>query len=190
MLRITKKLRNMQINSIIKMRRWKPLGVCNTSNDDLLVILESDAANETKVVRYSNYIDKQTIQYYGGQPLYSTSGEKYITENRNLDVCVADNAARAVVVVSEGGIFRFRYNGFCLTSRSFDPVSITTDRLSKILISDRMFGIHIVDQEGHFLCCINSFELSSPWGVCTDSKDNLFVAQTNTNKVKKIQYSE
>ena len=61
-------------------------------------------------MRYSRITEQQTIQKDDqGKPLY-TSGpsSKYFSENRKLDICMADYAARAVVVVSVAGKLRFR----------------------------------------------------------------------------------
>lgn len=50
---------------------WMSLDVCSTFSGDLLVI----NYNQTKVVRYCDYIEKQNIQYDDkGHPLYLFSG--------------------------------------------------------------------------------------------------------------------
>ncbi|XP_078311396.1 uncharacterized protein LOC111132774 [Crassostrea virginica] len=152
-----------QVESLITLQGWKPRGLCSTSSGDLLVIMDSEDVKQTKVVRYTDSKEKQTIDL--------------------------DDKARAVVVVNAAGKLRFRYTGFPSIPQKFYPFGITTDSQANILIADFDDNcIHIIDQNGKLLHYMYRCRLQVPWGLCVDSKDNLLVAEWVTGKVKKIKY--
>nr|XP_022310052.1 uncharacterized protein LOC111115558 [Crassostrea virginica] len=190
-------VRNAQVEPLIRLAgwvgTWKPLGVCSAVSGDLLVSMVSFDHKQTKVVRYRGSREKQTIQLdIKGQPLYSSGlNTKYLTENKNFNICVADFGANAVVVVTTSGKFRFRYTGFSHDSNgSFTPIGITTDSQCRILTTNNISQcIHILDKDGKFIRLIDNCNLSKPWGLCIDTKDNLIVAEWNTGKVKKLTYT-
>ncbi|XP_061185147.1 uncharacterized protein LOC133193194 [Saccostrea echinata] len=186
-------LKNGEMVTVIRLQNWLPLGVCSISPGDLLVTMYSEDKKPSKVVRYSDYREKQTIQLDDdGKPIYLYGEIKYIIENRNRDICVADTSANALVVVNSEGKPRFRYTGnkSCSKSNPFDLHGITTDSQSHILAADCENNcIHIIDQDGQFLCFIEC-ELFHPWGLCIDTYDNLFVTECYERQVKKIKYQQ
>ncbi|XP_061167921.1 uncharacterized protein LOC133176881 [Saccostrea echinata] len=190
--RTVNKVKEGQTEKMIILQGWTPLNLCITSSGDLLVTMFSDDKTQSKVVRYSGSKDKQTIQFDDeGKPLYSGNYNiKHITENRNFDVCVADWEGGSVVVVNQNGKLRFRYTGHPSSPKKnrFEPSGITTDSQNHILTTNYNHCIHILDENGQFLRCINNCDLKDLWGLSTDKNDNLFVAEYNSGKIKKIKY--
>nr|XP_022321963.1 uncharacterized protein LOC111123721 [Crassostrea virginica]XP_022321964.1 uncharacterized protein LOC111123721 [Crassostrea virginica] len=187
-----------KIKVLIKLGEFEPVGLCTASNGGLLVIMDGwDSQDEhSTVVRFScsrPVRSTQTIQRdEKGNFLFSSGrARKRINENRNLDICVSDFKAGAVVVVNASGQFRFRYTGNCNFFGPFGPIGITTDSDSRILVADgRNNLIHILDHDGKFLRYIDSCNLLYPFGVCINNDHTLVVSERDTGKLKLIKYCE
>ncbi|XP_052692132.1 uncharacterized protein LOC128170396 [Crassostrea angulata] len=187
------KVTNRQTKLLISLYGWVPVNLCVTSSGDILISMYSAEVTQSKVVRYSESTEKQTIQYdKEGKPLYSENVKiKYITENRNHDICVADCGAGALVVVNQDSTLKWRYTGHPLVikNKPFDPCGITADRQCRILTADLdNHCIHILDKHGQFLRYIDNCDLKDPFGLCVDKDDNLFVCEVLIGNVKKIKY--
>nr|XP_022312046.1 uncharacterized protein LOC111117271 [Crassostrea virginica] len=178
----------------IRLKCWIPKYVCSASYGDFLVSMQSAMMTSafTQVVRFFGNTPVHSFQWDKEKrtPIYKPGslGSLRLSENKNLNICVADWSAGEVVVVSKVGKLRFRYKG---RSSMFRPSGIATDSQGMILISECYHqkiktDIHILDQDGHFLRFIDNCDLLSPKALCVDSKDNIYV--TSHNRVKKIQY--
>ncbi|XP_062586609.1 uncharacterized protein LOC134248208 [Saccostrea cucullata] len=182
----------IHVHETIRLKGLLPTNIYSTSCGDVLVAVY-DEIEECRVVRYSGSMEKQIIQFDSVcQPLYlSCHYSKNISENKNLDICFADNAASAKMVVIKAGELRFKYTGHSSTSKGlFYPYGIITDSKSHLLTSDNNNNncIHILHQDGQFLRYIENFDLHHPRLLCVDMRDNLFVAEWTKGLVKKIKY--
>lgn len=181
-------VRQNKTDELINLHDWELLSFCTTSCDELLVAMADDKKYRCRVVRFEGSGERQIIQYdHEGKPLY-TSGmlRKYVKENQNGDICVADCNAGVVVVTDRAGKLRFRYNGSTSQKEAqFRPVGITTDSQGHIMVSDSL-NVHVIDMNGQFLCFLN-LVFKDPLRIATDSDDNLYVVETS-GIVKKVRY--
>ncbi|XP_062609601.1 uncharacterized protein LOC134271415, partial [Saccostrea cucullata] len=180
-----------QIKRTVALDGWKPSGICPSCVGELLVCMQSHNVHESKVVRFSKSVVIQEIQYgSNGKPLYSSGGyTMFIAENRNLDVCVSDFRARQVIVVSQWGKLRFKYDGKISSERAFSPYAIDTDKMSRIFIVDSGSRcIHVIDADGHFLAFIPACGNIEPLGL--SMKDGvMFVGSGNSDIVNCMKYN-
>ena len=178
----------------ISLKGLIPKYVCSASYGDFLVSMQDAMITPafTEVVRFFGNTPGHSIRWDKEKrtPIYKPGslGSLRLSENRNMDICVADWSAGEVVVVSYVGKLRFRYKG---RSSMFRPSGIATDSQGLILISECYHqkiktNIHILDQDGQFLRFIDNCNLINPKALCVDSKDNIYV--TSHNRIKKIQY--
>jgi hypothetical protein len=148
--------------------------------------------SQHKIVRYQGHtVTEEIDRDEDGEPIYK--GGRYglfVVENNNGDVCASDSNAKAVVVVNKSGRVGFRYDGTpARRKKSFNPLHIVTDSMSQIIVADyNKACLHILDQNGQFLRCVDNCGLVNPTGLSVDSEGRLWVGLRNSGEVKVIQY--
>lgn len=188
------KFKNIEDNNterIITLNGWKPLALCCSSKDDLLVTMQTDDEKENKVVRYEGSKAIQEIQYKN-QNIALYSNPLFICENTNFDICVSDWDQSSVVVVDSSGEFMFAYIGNRELRRyknKFSPRGLACDALQHILVSDFLNNIiHIVNHNGHFLRFIDNCDLYCPQDLSISCDNELYVVCNSTDILKVISY--
>lgn len=182
-------VKNTQIHDLIRLRNRKPIYVCCYSLGDFLVVIQDLTYKKLKVMRYSGSTEEQDTQFYAkGECLYTFSGflfrfRENIVENKNFDICVADGQGKAIVVINHAGKLQYKY------MRIPHPFGITTDSQGRILATDSFNNrIHILDQDGQFLCYIEKCDFTIPRVICVDEDDTLLVSDYHIREMKNIQY--
>nr|XP_022312018.1 uncharacterized protein LOC111117240 [Crassostrea virginica] len=99
----------------------------------------------------------------------------FMSESNNGDVCVSDTTAY-IVVVDKTGRVRFRYDGTpARRENPFGPAGIVTDGLSQIIVADISSAcLHILDQNGQFIRCVDDCGLEIPLALSVDSAGRLW----------------
>ncbi|XP_022305304.2 uncharacterized protein LOC111112202 [Crassostrea virginica] len=180
------------VRTVVDLGQWYPRGLCHSANGDLLVSMRSEDETHSRVVRYSGTTETMVIQNdRQGKPLFSVGvgSVLHLTENGNGDICVADNAGNALVVVTDSGELRFKYQGENSQKPnyiSFRPSKITTDVNQQILINDAPNDIvHVINKDGNFLCFI---EYPCSGGLSIDPEHNLIAGNQKSGKIRMIKY--
>ncbi|XP_062593638.1 uncharacterized protein LOC134255143 [Saccostrea cucullata] len=173
-------------------RGWHPRGLCCTRSGDILVSMNSTDKICYKIVCYQGQRVTQEIEKdERGDPIYQ-GGEYgvYVVENNNGDIVASDRNAFKVVVVDRTGKVRFRYNDKPPGGeRSFGPTHIVTDSMGHIIVTDCQNDcLHILDQNGQFLRCVDNCGLEDPYGLSVDSEGKLWVGLFFSGEMKVIKY--
>jgi sugar lactone lactonase YvrE len=170
---------------------WYPGGLCCTRSGDILVSMCTADNSHHKIVRYEGQRVAQEIDRdERGNPIYQ--GGKYgvfISDNINGDIVASDVNADKVVVVDGTGKVRFRYNDKLPGEKNpFCPSQIVTDSMGHIILGEEFNNcLHILDQSGRFLQCVDC-GLNNPGGLSVDSEGRLWVVQFELGEVIVIQY--
>lgn len=190
---------------------WKPRCVFSSPhNGDLLVAFYRAKTNTGKVNRYNQSGQLTQIIHYDSTGLELYSCPRFITENNNGDVVVADfdYMCGAVVVTDCGGKYRFSYKDlpqrsgqkfimpslFSLyrTGSGLNPYGICTDALSHILVyDDRTDKVHMLDMNGQFMSLLHISNTTIPQCLSYDFETHrLWVGSDVNSNVYVYTYTE
>ena len=179
------------LSTVVDLGQWCPCGLCHSANGDLLVSMRSLDKSMSRLKRFSAVRNALVITNDSqGRPLFSVGAENgfLLAENGNGDICVADYAGNAVVVVDASGKLRFKYYGniSSKSNKTFIPSRIATDVYLQILINDVVEDIvHVIDSNGNFLSYI---EYPCTGGLSIDSSHNLMVGDLFDGIIRIIKY--
>ena len=178
--------------TVVDLRMWCPRGLCHSANGDLLVSVRSVDKTQSRVVRYSGTTETMVIQNdRQRKPLFSvhSTAVLLLTENGNGDICVADNAGKAVVVVNASGELRFKYQENLSQKPNYNsskPLAIATDVNQQIIFTDSSKNVvHVTDSDGNFLQYI---EYPCSGGLSIDHDHNLVIGDLSNGKIRIIKY--
>ena len=147
---------------------------------------------KNKIIRYQGQNLRQEINADEQEKsiFKEVYGSLYMSENNNGDICVSDANAGTIVVVDKKGKIRFRYDGTpARRGKTCGLRGIVTDALSQIIVADYNNNcLHILDQNGQFLRCIDNCELDKPIGLSVDNEGRLWVGLNESGKIKVIEY--
>ncbi|XP_061186777.1 tripartite motif-containing protein 2-like [Saccostrea echinata] len=171
-------------------QEWTPEGLNCTNSGKILVTLYN--GQQRKISCYQEQIVKQEIfSDENGKAIFANGKlMPFVAENNNGDICVSDINAKTVVVVDNTGKVRFRYNGRpARRKKGFAPRKIVTDSMSQIIVADYSNEcLHILDQDGQFLNCVDRCGIPKPCGLSVDREGRLWVGLLEKGELKVIQY--
>ncbi|XP_011423828.3 uncharacterized protein [Magallana gigas] len=174
---------------------WHPEGLHCSRSGDILVSIGTTDSSQHKIVRYQGETVAQDIDKdENGFPLFQRG--KYallLSENINEDIVASDQNADVMVVLDRRGKVRFRYNNQPPRGQKpFSPRQVVTNDITGhiIVVDARNSCLHILDQNGQFLRCVDDCGLENPTGLGVDSEGRLWVGFYLTGMVKVIQYLE
>ncbi|XP_062604662.1 uncharacterized protein LOC134266439 [Saccostrea cucullata] len=182
-----------KIETLITLPRgWYPGGLCFSRSGGILISMGNLDKSHNKIVRYLGGAAAKEIDKDEHNQHYFKSGNYgvYVEENINGDICASDMNAKKVLVFDKRGIIRFRYHGSpSRRIKPFFPACIATDSLSQIIVTDvNNDCLHLLDENGHFLRCVDSCGLLSPIGLSVDSEGRLWVGCQESGDIKVIKY--
>lgn len=175
-------------------QNWIPYSLCCSRSGDILVSMSN--GRERKIIRYHEKEITQEIHKDENGALIFEKGNHLhclrFMENNNRDICISDDSAGVMIVVNLASKVRFRYDGKpAKKNYQFRPRNIVTDSLNQIIIADYSNScLHIIDQDGKFLKCVDDCGLDNVHALSVDDEGRLWAGLSKSGIIKVIQYLE
>ncbi|XP_061167814.1 uncharacterized protein LOC133176759 [Saccostrea echinata] len=109
---------------------------------------------------------------------------RFLAENRNGDICIADGVSKKVFALSPNGNVCFSYKPSGIIS-GYGARTVATDKKCNILVAYPNDGIHVLNSIGKCLLILK--EMAYPTACCVSLKDSLFVCSKDGD-IKEITY--
>ncbi|XP_061190361.1 uncharacterized protein LOC133198257 [Saccostrea echinata] len=109
---------------------------------------------------------------------------RFLAENRNGDICIADGVSKKVFALSPKGNVCFSYKPSGIIS-GYGARTVATDKKCNILVAYPNDGIHVLNSIGNCLLILK--EVAYPTACCVSLKDSLFVCSKDGD-IKEITY--
>ncbi|XP_048762155.2 E3 ubiquitin-protein ligase TRIM71-like [Ostrea edulis] len=176
------------VQTLIELKDWVPKGLASSEWEDgqqILVCLHHKENH--KVLRLNSKGNPEQEFLYPNEhhPLY-------IAVNRNRDICTTDHRQNSVAVIDKNGYPRFIYKGNPESGKckSFQPISIATDSLCNILVTDwANHFIHVLSGDGVFLRYITLLQrVKEPRGLCVMGDGLLCIGECASGIIKIFRY--
>ena len=182
-----------KIKRLFSSEDYDPIAVGACKSGEILVCLYNSKDTAGKVVKYSEsgkvILEIEYDQYK--RRVYTKPA--YIIENANGGICVSDYNRHEVILMTKNGEHEFTYDGNKAREivEKFTPEGIAADSRGNYLVADYWNNtIHVIKENGAFVCCLSLGKIATPTGITVDDKDRIWVCEfgTDSGRIKVIPY--
>ncbi|XP_062569631.1 uncharacterized protein LOC134231665 [Saccostrea cucullata] len=184
-----------EVRTIMSTGKWYSRGITITQEKMHVCLRSYPEKNKERRAKVStfevpdnlikSFRKVKSIEFHENQSLFQDP--RFIAENnKNADLCVTDTAKKLLIVVDKWGKFRFTYERD-LPSHKFNPQNVCADSEGFLLlldVSQITANIHVINDDGQYICHIESEYLNSPTAMCIDCNDRLWLADRANDKTK------
>lgn len=150
---------------------WQPQGISMSKSGNILLTLRRKNESKLIVSNPHGYVCRE-IQYHNNKPLFFDPW--YVAENPKGDICVSDQARRALICIKTNGELIFKYYG---RGSLFYPRGLCADATSHFIAADPWNNLlHYISSCGELVYYLKYDSMDSPMGLsCNYDRKNSFL---------------